>query len=54
MLQMAGGMLLIVLISGAIGFAIGYWAGKKDGIDEEAKKWKQEDEWKKKKGVSFE
>jgi len=49
-----GGIVLGLLIAGAVGFSIGRWFGKDEGREEEALKWKAKGEWKIKEGERHE
>ena len=44
----------VVVLSMAIGIGVGYYFGRKDGIEEESKKCKKEEEYSKKEGVKIE
>jgi hypothetical protein len=47
-------LFMIALACMATGVAIGYKIGKKDGEEQEGKKWKSENEYVKKEGVKIE
>lgn len=49
------GFALLFVFSGlCIGFGVGFWIGMSYGREQEAKKWKPEEEWKKKEVVHIE